>query len=206
MGGHRDLTADRSRERLSRLLACTLFIGFVSLFWARASRAQATRVPGDMQVELLAKLVGYDRNFKARSGDTVRLAILVKPRSAESEMAANVVKAAMGRIDRIGGLPHQETVWAYDSAASVANRCRSEHVTIVYVSDGFDDELDDLRSALTGVDVLTVAAVPEYVPRGLVLGFALEGGKSRMLLNYGQAKLQGIAFASGVLKLMRIYQ
>jgi hypothetical protein len=57
----------------------------------------------------------------------------------------------------------------------------------------------------SGVDVLTVSAVPDYVPKGIVLGFDLVGGHPKMLVNLGQATRQHVAFTTDVLRLMRVY-
>jgi hypothetical protein len=63
----------------------------------------------------------------------------------------------------------------------------------------------DDREALSGVDVLSVSPVPEYVEQGIVLGFDVVSGKPRLLVNLGQARLQHVALRAEVLKLMKVY-
>src|SRR5260221_470122 len=41
-------------------------------------------VPAELQAELVAKLLPYDRSFRARAADEVVVLLVVKPRSAES--------------------------------------------------------------------------------------------------------------------------
>lgn len=163
-------------------------------------------MPADLQAELLAKLAAYDRNLTARAKDGARVLLVVKPGDARSRLAAASMKNALSRVERIGGLPHQETVVQYDSASALAKLCRSERVAVIYVTPGFDGDIDALQGALAGVDVLSVSAVPEYVPRGIVLGFELVSGKPRISLNLEQAKLQNVNFKADVINLMKVYR
>jgi hypothetical protein len=59
---------------------------------------------------------------------------------------------------------------------------------------------------LTPVSVLSVGDVPEYVPDGVVLGFDLEAGKPKLLVNLDQARRQNVEFTSDVLRLMKVYR
>jgi len=170
----------------------------------RRSAAEATLVPPELQVELLSKLSLYDRRFAARAGDVARILILVKAGSTRSDSSASVFKGALSQLPRFGGLPHTEAVVPYPGAPALARRCRDDHVALVYVTPGLESELERLAAAMAGVDVLTVAALPEFVEAGVVLGFELRSGKPKMLINYAQAKQQNIDFSADVLKLMRV--
>ena len=171
----------------------------------RSGFAESVTVPAELQAELLSKLISYDRNFGTRAGATARVLLVVKSNS-KSGLAAATMKSALGEVELLGGLPHRETVIQYENSAALAKLCRQEHATIVYITPGFDDEIDALRSALTGVDVLSVAAVPDYVPKGIVLGFEVVLGKPRLVLNLSQAKQQNVNFKADVLRLMRVYR
>src|SRR5258706_418637 len=54
--------------------------------------------------------------------------------------------------------------------------------------------------------VLRVAAVPDYVRDGIVLGFDVVSGRPKLLFNLPQAKLQKVALAASVLKLMTVFE
>jgi hypothetical protein len=170
------------------------------------AQAQANRVPAEIQAELLAKLEGYDRSFAARAGPLARVLIVVRPGSTKSELSAAEMKSALSRLDRIGGLAHQETVVPYAGAQALAQKCRDERIAVVYFTPGFEDELDPLRAALSDANVLTLGAVAEYVPKGIVLGFELESGKTRILINLEEARRHGVNFPADVLRLMKVYR
>jgi hypothetical protein len=54
--------------------------------------------------------------------------------------------------------------------------------------------------------VLSLAATPDYVPQGVVLGFELEAGAPKILFNLDQARQQHVDFPSDVLRLMKVYR
>jgi hypothetical protein len=178
----------------------------VILLIAPSSLAQAVSVPAELQAELLSKLGPHDRNFQQRAGAKARVLILVKPGNPRSTLSGAAMKSALSQITHIGGVPHEESLVAYDSAASVAQLCRAQKAAILYVTTGFDAEIPALRDALSGVDVLSVSAVPDHVPAGVVLGFELVSGKPKILLNLAQARAQNVNFKADVLRLMKVYR
>lgn len=191
---------------LSRAAAGLLFLVLFALLLPRESRAEDASVPAELQAELVAKLAAYDRNFPARAGDTVRVLVVVKPGDARSRLSAAAIELALSRVDRIGGLPHQEKVVQYENAGALAKLCRTTRASVVYITPGFDDGVDDIRLSLRGVDVLSVSAVSDYVRRGIVLGFELLSGKPRISFNLEQAKLQNVNFKADALSLMKVYR
>jgi hypothetical protein len=197
----------RSRHPAKRwqAVAAAVLGAFLSVFDSQPVLAEAVAVPAALQADVLAKLVKYDRNFAARAGQMVQV-VLVTKSSATSTLSAAAMKSALERLEVIGGLPHRQTVVPYTGAAALAKRCREEHAAIVYVTPDFQTDIEALRAALTGVDVLTVSAVPDYVPNGIVLGFELVSGKPQLILNLTQARQQNINFKADVLPLMKVYR
>lgn len=183
-----------------------LLLAVLAWLAPRPSSAEGTAVPAELQAELLAKLAAYDRNFQARAGDVVRVLVVVKSGDARSKLSAAAIELALSRIDRIGGLTHQEKAVPFETGEALAKLCRTIRASVVYVTPGLDDAIDDIRGSLRGVDVLSVTAVADYVPRGVVLGFELLSGKPRISLNLEQAKLQNVNFKADALSLMKVYR
>lgn len=186
------------------VLATAAATGAVLVCSGRPVSAQATAVPADIQAELISKLETYDRTFASRAGAVAQVLIVVHPGNSKSELSAADARAALGRVERLGGLPHRESVVPFAGADALAARCRSEQAAVVYITSGFEDDLDALRVALSTVQVLTVGSTADYVSHGVVLGFELESGRPRILINLEQAKLQGVSFPVDVLRLMKV--
>ena len=88
----------------------------------------------------------------------------------------------------------------------LAGLCRSRKIAIVFFGSGFHDDVEAIRDALSGVDVLSAAGVPEYVPSGIVLGFDVVSGRPKLLVHLGQAKRQNVSLRAEALKLMKVYE
>lgn len=188
-----------------RCVAIAVILVVLLVFGSRRGLAQAIMVPAPLQAEVLAKLVSYDRNFASRAGQTARV-LLVTKHTTRSALSAAAMKSALGQLETIGGLPHQETIVRYEGAAALAKLCREQHAAILYITPDFEMEISAIRVALTGVDVLSVSAVPDYIPKGIVLGFELVSSKPKLVLNLSQAKQQNVDFKANVLRLMRVYR
>jgi hypothetical protein len=169
--------------------------------------ADEIAVPVALQVELMVKVAAYDNNLPSRAGDKVRVLVVTRAGSGDSSRAAAEVTGALAGKATIAGLPHEESAVSYGDAAALARACRSGRTAIVDLTPGFSDaEIGDVARALEGVDVLSVSAVPGYVPRGIVLGFDLVSGKPKLLVHLTQARKQRVALSADVLKLMKVYE
>lgn len=172
--------------------------------WVRAGRAESVEVPVRLQAELLAKVVAYDRNFAARARGRVKVLVLVKDGNAESERVGEQIRAELGVLGDLGGLPHVEEVVRYASKRAVADVCKTRAASVLYVSVGLSDEMSGIASALDGSSILSVAATPADVERRAVLGFDAESGRPKLVIHLDQARRQDVAFKPEVLKLARI--
>jgi hypothetical protein len=193
--------------RISRRRAAILvMLGLAAPLVVTPGHAESVTAPVVLQAELLAKVAEYDRNFAARAGDRARVLLVTQPTNADSVTVAQQMSAALGRLSQIAGLPHDEAIVPYPGAAELARICRDRHASIVYFGPGFRDDIGDIRAALSGVDVLSVASVPDYVKEGIVLGFDVVSGRPKLLFNLPQARLQKVALTATVLKLMTVYE
>ncbi len=174
--------------------------------FVRRARAEDIAVPVELQAELFTKVAAYDKNLAARAGDRVRVLIVSKKDDPASVQVAAQMKKALGAINVIGGLPHEETELAFSGAAAVADHCKAQRIAIAFFASGFTDDAATIAKAFDGADLLTVAAAPAAVPKGIVLGCDLVSGKSKLLFNLGQAKKQNVALRPEALKLMKVFE
>jgi hypothetical protein len=194
--------AARPTRRGFVALACALLVAALS----GTSAAELPVVPARFQAGLLAKVASFDRKFAARAGGRARVLLVMKPNDADSLRTVTEMKNALGALDTIGGLPHDEQIIEFGDASSIAKLCKSRGIAIVYFGPGLGKQIDSIRSALTSVDVMSVAAIADYVPQGIVLGFNLVSGNPKLLVHLTQARAQNVEFDSRVLKLMTIYE
>jgi len=168
--------------------------------------AEEAPVPEKLQAELIAKIAAYDRSFTARARDRAHVVIIDRPDDADSVRSATHLEAALRELPDVGGLPHDEVVVPWPGPAGLADLVRARHAAIVYFTPGFAPDVGGIRTALDGVDVLSVAAIPDYVPQGVVLGFDVISGKPKLLVNLSQARRQHVAFMAEILKMAKVYE
>jgi hypothetical protein len=176
------------------------------LFASGLGGAQAVTVPVSVQAELIVKVAAYDKNLPQRATDRVRIAIVEKAGDGNSIRAAGQLRSSLREIANIAGFPHEETVVDFSDAPSLASECRAGRVSIVYIGPGLGDQIDAIRKAFDGENILTIGALSEYVPRGIVLGFDLRAGRASLLINLTQARKQKVAMRPEAVRLMTVYE
>jgi hypothetical protein len=197
--------APRRRLRLAAASWLKVALVALGLLFADYGSAQTAQLPVAVQADLMVKVAAFDRNFRARAGDRV-IVILAAVDDAASTRAATEMKAALARLPKIGELPHEEHIVTSNNPAVIAAAARERRAAIVYFAPGFSKEIPAVREAFSSINVLTVGAVPEYVPAGIVLGFDLVSGHPKLLVHVVQARKQQVAFPASVLSLMKVYQ
>jgi len=177
----------------------------VLLLGLRSAWADDVAVPLPMQAKLLATVADYDKGFGERAKGKVKI-VLLTSKSPESGRAATQLQGALKALPAIGGLPHDETVVRFESGAALANLCRTDGVSVVFIMPGFGGEIADIKKSLDGVNVLSVASVGAYVEQGIVLGFDVISGKPKLLVNLPQSRAQKIAFKAELLKMVKVIE
>lgn len=186
----------RSAAKTSRTLALV-----ASILFGSTALADAVAVPAGIQANLTAKLLAFDRALAARAGGTVRVLILIDTAEGQSQKIANEFSAALKSRPSIAGLPIAATIAPFKDAGAIAAQVRKERLSAVYLSSGLGRFAERIADALKGTDVMTIAAEPAAVIRGISVGFDLVSGQPKILVNLKQAKQQNIQLPASVLAL-----
>ncbi len=195
----------RPGQRALRALAAFTLALSVSLVVASA-RADGGDIPAGVLAQLLSKIPAYDHGFRERAGRLAHVMILTNSAEPESVRAGTLLLAALLRESFIAGLPHQTFVHSFASAEALAAEVRRRQVSIVYVTAGLSDNLEAICRALEPLGVLTMANVPEYVERCVVVGFQILAGRPKILVHLRHAQQNGVRFQSELLELAKVYR
>jgi hypothetical protein len=177
-----------------------------ALYPSSSGSASGVNVPPAVQAQLVSKVPSYDRSFRERSGARVQVLVVSKPGSDESVRDAQFMRTALAREPGIAGLPHDVTLVNFSSVPALTTECKQRRASIVYVSSGFDGELEAICAGLQPLGTMTFTGVSEYVRRCVVVGFELVAGRPKLLVHLGQARKSGIRFSSELLRLAKVYQ
>src|SRR5579863_7429174 len=105
----------------------------LSAFPCSVALADVT-VPVQLQASLVSKISTFDRNFAARAGEKARVLVVEKLGDDDSiEVGAHFARALAG-IRKVGGIDAQVDVIAFTNAAMLAERCRTQRISLVYLS------------------------------------------------------------------------
>jgi hypothetical protein len=170
-----------------------------------AAPADKLVVPVELQVDLLGKVLRYDRNFADRVLDEVRVLVVHEPDDAESIRVAREYAAAIGSAAKLGGVKARAEVVAFGGDAELVARVKERKAAVIVFTPSFAARAASLAAQLEGTDALTVSATPDGVREGFVLGFDLVSGKPRMLFNLSRSRRQGADFRAEVLRLMTVF-
>jgi hypothetical protein len=200
------LGAPSGRRAACRFLGKVLGVALVCTLGITSAFAEQLQIPARLQAALVAKVAAYDTHFAARANGRALVLIVVAAGRAESERFGDEIRAELGLQPKIGGQDHSEEILRFTSAAEVARACRERHAAMVYIAPGLSTEISQIANALNGVDVLSVGAAPGDVEQRVVLGFARESGRPRLLVHLEQARRQNVAFNPDLLRLARVIQ
>ncbi|HEX6766201.1 MAG TPA: YfiR family protein [Polyangiaceae bacterium] len=190
------------RSVLRSALAATTFL----FFSGKLAAEEDVGVPVPLQMELLVKVAGYDKNLPARARGVVRVAVLTRRDEAQSKnVAQQAIRALSGKS--VKGLPVEVSELGYGDGAAVARAVKERGISILYVAPGFGTgDLQSIAKALGGVSVLSAGALARFVENGVVLCFDLVGGKPKLLIHLRRAREQGVDLSSQVLKLAKVIE
>jgi hypothetical protein len=163
-------------------------------------------VPVPLQMELLVKIAGYDKNLPARARDVVRILILTKGDGGQSsQVAQQAVRALSGKT--IANRSIDVSTASYTDGEALSKRIKERGIAIVYATPGFaQSDLEAMAKALSGASVLSAGAVARFVNDGVVLGFDLVSGKPKLLVHLRRAKDQNVDLSSQVLKFVKVIE
>ena len=161
-----------------------------------ASTAQsADELPQQIQGALLHKLLGYDRNLPSRSPQSVEIALI-------AESAAEVSKLAQLQGKKIQGKSVKITVITNTDPAGLAIALDGASTNAVYLAGKTNDAT--LKATLawaTAKKIPVFGGSRSLAEKGTAVGFAIEGGKPRIIINVKASRAQGMNFPSRVLRL-----
>ena len=163
-------------------------------------------VPVQLQMELLLKVAGYDKNLPARARGVVRVVVLTHRDDAQSRnVAQQALRALSGKS--LKGLPVEISELSISDGPALARVVRERGISIVYATPGFgSSDLSSIAKALAGQSVLSAGALARFVESGVVVCFDLVGGKPKLLIHLRRAREQGVDLSSQVLKLARVIE
>ncbi|HEX2678147.1 MAG TPA: YfiR family protein [Polyangiales bacterium] len=186
------------------LSACAAICLAAATFGLSIAGAEDAEVPVRLQIDLLGRVLPYDRNFAARAGEELHVLVVIKSDDADSKRLGAQILAELRARSLLGQVRHTTELVSFSDARTLAGLCKARRAGLVYLSSGLRNELPAIAQALRGSDVLSVATLADDVKRGAVLGFSASSGKPKLLVQLAQARSQHVDFRADFLRLAQV--
>jgi hypothetical protein len=196
------LAAPTTRRRALALLAGSIVAPFVPT----RARAADIEVPIPLQVDLMARVVKYDRNAEARMAGTCRVLIVRRANEKGSVSASIEARTELQALEEVAGATVATRMHDFADTAGFARDCGEYTPGLVVLASGLSDVAGSLAAALADRDVLSVSLMPEDVYAGIVLGFTLESSRPTIVVNLPHARRQHVDFSARLLAIARVVE
>ena len=181
-----------------------IFIGL--LLFPRIARAQDLGVPIPVQIPLLARILGFDRNLADRKDSSLGLAIVYQSRYRPSRDVAEAVEANLAKLagSERGVEPLRAVLVDLDQNPNLDAVLAREQVAIAYVCPLRAVDPARIASATRGGRIRSFTGVVDYVETALAVGIGLRGDHPEIIINLEAARAEGADFGAQLLKLARV--
>jgi hypothetical protein len=166
----------------------------------------AMPVPASLQVPLLLKILTYDRNFAARTGSSLRIAVVFSGANPDSIRARDEIAAAFEAFadKTVKNLPIRQSALEYVSDSQVDAAVLADQIKVLYLTPGIGAHLDGLLRIGRAHQIITTTGVPEYVEKGVAVGIGIKLDKPHILINLGTSKDVGSEFDVSLLRIAKV--
>jgi hypothetical protein len=183
----------------------TVLLALATFLIRQSAQADELSVPIELQVNLLDRVVRFERNYAARGDAPALVVVVTKGDETASLRAAALASAAITKIRSLGARPASVATHRFSSPAAL--RSASHNVDLVYLMPGFNRaDLQAIAASFVDSSVLTVSVSSADAENGVALAFELEGSKPRIVVNLRQARTQRLDFNAQLLRLARVLQ
>ena len=168
---------------------------------ARASPQEAT-----LKAKILLVALAYDRNLKARVGNSVTVGVAYRTdNQASTKAKAEMIQAfeALGTQTFLG-LPLQIAELPIDNQENASGLVQQRGIDIIFISDNIGDKLDILLRLSHEEKTATMTTNADYVQRGVALGVVLQGATPRLLVNLPASKAAGLNLSAELMRIAKV--
>ena len=187
-------------RRLARLLVLVHALALIT----PSALGEDISVPVALQVELLDRLLWYERGLQKSPKVPLTVLIVSRAKDNASVRAAGQLAAQLARMKSLGGREFAQQRVVYESPEQLKRAVAEQRSYLVYFAPGFEDVLSAIASQLRGMRVLTVSALGGDVERGAVLAFELASSKPRVVLSLTRGRAQQLDFSAQLLRVARV--
>ncbi|HEX9109803.1 MAG TPA: YfiR family protein [Longimicrobiales bacterium] len=188
----------------TRALILASALAAAALALPSAARAQ---LPAQAEVQILMRVLAYDRALDRNGGGDVVVAVLFDAGNAASSRAR-------GDLVRELHSPNLQTILGRGvkvmevnvAAGGLGDALRAAHASAAYLTPGLEGRLSGVLAATESARVTTVGGSESYARRGVAVGVSAESGRPQLFVNLASARAAGADLPSSLLRLTTVIQ
>lgn len=175
----------------------TRFIGLALVLAAGIAEADSV-LPAKSQANVLARVLAYDRNLKARAGDAVVVGVVYAASSAPSAAEADEMFTAFKQLEKfvLLGLPLRVEKIAFTDVAALRAAISERGIDALFVCTGLDTDVAKITTVARDVKQITLTGQRRYVSQGVAVGSVVVDNKPALIFNKTASEAEGSSFSS----------
>lgn len=197
-----------SPRAVTTLVTALLCAGVAALSAGRVS-AQDTPVPVDVQVQIMVKILNFDRRLPERAGGRLTVGVLYQGRYRTSanvggEVCRSLMALPPAALGALESLPVACVPIDLDRTPDLAAALKRERIQVLYVSPLRAVRIEDVVAVTRAGRVTTLTGVPRYVETGCAIGVDMKGDRPEIVINLAASRAEGADLNAQLLKLARV--
>ena len=181
-------------------------IAVVFLLLVNTSIAQRIKVPIDVQLKVIPKIISLNKSFSFESNENaVNIAVLYSSQQRNSKQVYQDIENNLNS----GGLVvkgNLTNVLFLDISSNnnLENFLRENKINVLYITPLRGLDVSKITSICKTASVLSISGVVEYIESDVSVILDIDDNKLKILINQKSAKSEGVDFSSRLLRIAKI--
>ncbi len=188
----------------NRIAAIIAALSLSIVIGVATSMAAEPEVPTKLQVPILLKLLSYDRDLKRHDKVTLKIGVLFKAGSKESEDYKDDIMKFIDESKKLHGLNLRREAIPFTNTDDLVKKIEDMRIAVLVITPNMNESVEKIIGIGRWKNVTTLAIDPKYVERGAVAGIELAGKRPQIVINLESSKDHGCNFPAQLLKVARI--
>jgi hypothetical protein len=166
------------------------------------------RLPVDLEVKILFKVLTYDSSIKIRSQGGIRIGIVGYKGNPESKkVLTSIENKVLDVVDsglKIKGLEISAGSILIKKIKELEKEVEENDYNVLYLCPGLDRLLGEISFLAVNKKLVLLTGEGSYVRQGVSVGVVKKGRKPHILINLKAASAQGANFDARLLRLAEV--
>lgn len=181
-------------------------IAIVFLLIVNTSIAQRIKVPIDVQLKVIPKIISLNKSFSFESNENaLNIAVLYSSQQRNSKQVYQDIEKNLnsGGIVVKGKLTNILYL-DISNNNNIENFLRENKINVLYITPLRGLDVSKITSICKTTSVLSISGVVEYIESDVSVILDIDDSKLQILINQKSAKSEGVDFSSRLLRIAKI--